>query len=416
MPAYRYLILGGGLAAGYAAQIFAAEGVQTGELAILSAEPTLPYERPPLSKAFLAGKKPAEKLLINPPAFYQEHGIDVWLETVVGRVDLEQRRVEAGSDTFAYEKLMIATGSRPRHLTIPGADLEGVHYLRQLNDAQQIREAAAKAGRAVVIGGGFIGMEVASVLRQLGLDTTLVVRDKRVWQNFFTPPMSAFFEDYYRQKGVQVITGAEVVSLAGDGRVSGVKLQSGDEIPADLVVAGVGAVPNIELFKDSGLTIEDNGILVNSYLETNLPAVYAVGDVARYEDSLYNGVRRRVEHWDNAKTQGQCAAQAMMGKHEEFFHAPYFFSDIFDLSYEFWGDTTGANDIIYRGEVAEGKFSTWWLQDGRLRAVFVMNRPAEERDLAAQWIETGNMILSRDDLANDTLALSPLVDENATPG
>jgi hypothetical protein len=141
-----------------------------------------------------------------------------------------------------------------------------------------------------------------------------------------------------------------------------------------------------------------------------------VGDIARYEDSLYGGKRRRVEHWDNAKTQGQCAAQAMMGKHEEFFHAPYFFSDVFDLSYEFWGDSSNATDIIHRGNVEEGRFSTWWIQDGRIRAAFVMNRPKEERELAALWVETGNMVVALDDLADDTLALSPLVDENSTPG
>lgn len=417
MADYRYIILGGGLAAGYAAQTFVEEGVQPGELAILSAETMLPYERPPLSKAFLAGKKPLEKLLINPAGFYKTHGIEVRLETVVSRVDLAKRQIEAGGETFGFEKLMLATGSRPRRLEIPGADLEGVYTLRQVGDAQQIREAAAQANRAVVIGGGFIGMEVSAVLRQLGLDVTLVIRDERVWQTFFTPPMSAFFERYYRQQGVRLVTQAEVVALQGNGRVRDVVLASGEAIAADLVVAGIGAVPNVELFQqgDNGLEI-DNGILVNSYLETGVPGVYAVGDIARYEDSVYGGKRRRVEHWDNAKTQGQCAAQAMMGKHEEFFHAPYFFSDVFDLSYEFWGDSSNATDIIYRGKVEEGQFSTWWIQDGRIRGVFVMNRPEEERELAALWVETGNMVMALDDLADDTLALSPLVDENSTPG
>jgi NADPH-dependent 2,4-dienoyl-CoA reductase/sulfur reductase-like enzyme len=417
MPDYRYIILGGGLAAGYAAQTFAEEGVQPGELAILSAEATLPYERPPLSKSFLAGKKPLEKLLINPASFYQEHGIEVRLETVVGRVDLEKRQLEAGGERFGFEKLMLATGSRPRRLEVPGADLERVYTLRQLEDAQQIREAAGKANRAVVIGGGFIGMEVTAVLRQLGLATTLVIRDERVWPTFFTPSMSAFFENYYRQQGVELVTKAEVAALVGNGHVSDVVLASGEALAADLVVAGIGVVPNLELFQQegNGLQIED-GILVNSYLETGVAGVYAVGDIARYEDSLFGGKRRRVEHWDNAKTQGKCAAQAMMGKHQEFFHAPYFFSDVFDLSYEFWGDSSNATDVIYRGQVHKGQFSTWWIQDGRIRGAFVMNRPKEERELAALWVETGNMVVSLDDLADDTMALSPLVDENSTPG
>lgn len=394
MPFYKCVILGGGLAAGYAAQAAAEAGVEPGELGIVSAEATLPYERPPLSKDFLAGDKTAAEILINEPSFYEENNIDVHLETVVGRVDLQHKQLYTNDEPITYEKLLIATGARPHKFDLPGSNLEGLFYLREIGDAQHIRAAAEDAFRAVVIGGSFIGMEVASVLQQSGVDTTMVFPGEHVWESFFTPRMSTFFETYYQERGVEFVTGTKAASFKGEnGRISHVVLQTGQELPADLVVAGIGVIPNTELFAnssvhaDTALQIED-GIVVNRFLETNVPDVFAAGDVARYADPIF-GKTRRIEHWDNAVAQGQHAMRAMMGKRELFAHVPYFFSDVFDLSYEFWGDTAAADQVVHRGDVEDGQFSAWWLKDGRLHATFVMDRPDEERELAPQWIKSG---------------------------
>lgn len=384
---YRYVILGGGLAAGYAAQAFVEEGVRPHELCILSAEDTIPYERPPLSKDFLAGHETLDDILINPADFYAEHDIDIFLNTRVHEVDFDEQKLHTDDDVFEYKKLMIATGATPRHFDLPGSERHGLFYLRRVGDSQRIREAAASAERAVVIGGGFIGMEVAAVLREHGLKTTMVFPEDRLGKKLFTPPMSAFFEDYYRDKGVDIVKNAGVRRFLGDGHVRGVELENGRMLAADLGVAGIGIRPNTELFEDSALDVKD-GVLVNRYLQTNIPGVYAVGDVARYHDHIFDK-SRRMEHWDNAYSQGQHAAQVMMGDHAPFIHVPYFFSDFFDLSYEFWGDLEGADQVIYRGDIPGGVFSTWWIKEGCLNAALVMaGRPDEEGDLAAEWIET----------------------------
>jgi NADPH-dependent 2,4-dienoyl-CoA reductase/sulfur reductase-like enzyme len=406
MTTYEYVILGGGLAAGYAAQAFAEENTPPGKLCILSAENKLPYERPPLSKGFLAGEKAEDDILINEPEFYEENKIDIFLNSLVEQVDLKQKKLYTDSATIGFEKLLIATGARPRHLDVPGADLEGIYYLRRVGDAKRIRQAAEEANEAVVIGGSFIGMEVASVLQSADVDVTMVFPEAHVWEAFFTLEMSAFFENYYRDRGVIIMPRAEVVEFEGaNGRLTRVVLKSGTRLEANLVVAGVGVQPNTELFAGNGLQMSDGGIVVNRFLETNLPGVFAVGDVAYYNDVLFDR-SRRIEHWDNAMSQGQHAIKNMMGAHEPFVHVPYFFSDVFDLSYEFWGDTTAAQEIVHRGDVENGRFSVWWLgADGRLLAAFVMNRPDEERELAQQWIREAKK-LTAEKLADDQKPLN----------
>lgn len=384
---FKYVIIGGGLAAGYAARTFAQHGESAStQLCILSADSEFPYERPSLSKQYLAGEASVADILINKPDFYAQHGISVRLETVVGRVDFDSHLLYAGNDIIGYENLMIATGARAKTLPTPGFDLRGVHTLRMALDARIIRREANDASRAVVIGGSFIGMEVASVLQSLGVQTTLVFPEARVWQSLFTPEMSQFFEQYYAERGVDFVTGAMLDRLEGqDGHVERVILQSGQAIPATLVVAGVGVKPNLELFRETPLQIND-GILVNRFLETIEPNVFAVGDVARYHDPLTDKLIR-FEHWDNAKAQGEHAARGMLGIRQEYLHVPYFFSDVFDLSFEFWGSTVDAATSVLRGDLDAGQFSTWWLDsDGRLVAAFVMDRPEEERALAPDWI------------------------------
>ena len=283
------------------------------------------------------------------------------LETEVTKIDAKGKRLTLKSgDDFGFEKLIIATGARPRELDIPGAQLGNVHYLRSMDDSKSIRKAAEKAKRAVVIGGGFIGMEVAAVLAQKKIDVTMVLNDDRIWKRLFTPQMSAFFEDYYAAKGVSIIKSAKITELKGDSAVNAVVLGGGQSVPCELVVAGIGVSPVTEVAANSGIEVND-GIVVNEYLETSQPDIYAAGDVANYQDVLF-GKRRRVEHWDNAVSQGQHVAKVVMGERAPFKHVPYFFSDVFDLSYEYWGDTSGADTIIHRGDLPTKSFSVWWLR------------------------------------------------------
>jgi NADPH-dependent 2,4-dienoyl-CoA reductase/sulfur reductase-like enzyme len=256
--------------------------------------------------------------------------------------------------------------------------------LRLLRDAQALRRQIKKGRRAVVIGSGFIGMEVASVLAKGGVETTLVFPQDRVWSKLFTPEMSAWFQRYFEKRGVKLLAGKKVAALLGNKTVRAVGLDSGEEVPADFVVAGIGVVPATKLFEKTSLGLKD-GIRVNEFLETNHAGVWAAGDVSNYPDKVFEK-RRRVEHWDNAVEQGRCAVRNMMGKPQPFIHVPYFFSDLFDLSYEFWGDADGADDVVYRGKMDSGKFSVWWFRKERLVAAFVMSRPDEERELAPKWI------------------------------
>ena len=370
---YKNLILGGGMVAGYCAKEYVEGGGKAGELAIVSGDDALPYERPPLSKGFLAGKDSEASVLINPPEFYRDHGIELRVNTHVTSIDPGARRLRTSTgEDLAFEKLILATGAEVRTLEIPGVSPEKILYLRSLADSKRIRDRAASAKQAVVVGGGFIAMEVASVLAGRGLETTMLVREDRIWKAFFTPEMSAFFEKYYTDRGVKLLKRTETTAAA---------------VGAGLLVAGVGVRPLTDLAEKAGLPV-DNGILVNEFLETANRGIFAAGDVANYPDSLFGNKRRRVEHWDNAVSQGQHLARTLLGKREPFVHVPYFFSDVFDLSYELWGDTSKSDRIVHRGDLHTNSFSVWWLSGDTLAAAFVMNRPDEERELAPEWIRS----------------------------
>jgi NADPH-dependent 2,4-dienoyl-CoA reductase/sulfur reductase-like enzyme len=387
----KFVILGGGMVAGYAAKRLVELGLAPGELAILSADNSIPYERPPLSKGFLAGKDSEDAIRINPEDFYRRQGIELKLQCDVSAVDLKGKRlILKQGDEFGFEKLIVATGARPRTLNIPGSRLRNLYYLRVLDDSKLIRSAAEKAKRAVVIGGGFIGMEVAAVLAQKGIEVTMVLSDDRIWKRLFSPEMSKFFEAYYAARGVRLNKSTAITELRGDEAVSSAVLQDGRTVPCDLVVAGIGVQPAIEALANSGLDVGD-GIMVNEYLETSHPDVLAAGDVANYQDVIF-GKRRRVEHWDNAVSQGQYCGQSLMGRGTPFKHVPYFFSDVFDLSYEYWGDSAGADQIIHRGDMSSNSFSVWWLHQRRVVAAFTMNRPDEERNVAPKWIEARQVV------------------------
>jgi NADPH-dependent 2,4-dienoyl-CoA reductase/sulfur reductase-like enzyme len=391
MKGYEYTIIGGGVVAGYAARELVDQGITAGDLGIISADNQAPYDRPPLSKGFLAGSVGMDEILINDAEFYNDHFIGVRLEDPVVAIDFEQRTLQTrANNVYGFEKLLIATGAQARTFDLPGSDLNGICTLRSLDDARTIRLEMEQADRAVVIGGGFIGMEIASQFADKEIATTLVFPEEHLMAELFTPQMSDYFEAYYRDRGVDFVSGAQIESFSGDENVSSVMLRSGRELETDVVVAGIGVEPSVDVFEDSGLQLE-NGIVVNEYLETNIPNVYAAGDVANYYDVIFEK-RRRIEHWDNAAAQGKYAAKVMTGQQEPFEKVPYFFSDIFDLSWEFWGDTEGADRVVHRGEVGLGSFSTWWFKKNRVVAAFIMNRPDEERQLAPTWIKNGRRV------------------------
>ncbi len=378
---YRMVVLGGGMVAGYAAKEFVEYGLKPGELGIVSADSALPYERPPLSKTFLAGKDNEQTILINTESFYREHGIGIHLNSEIDRIDIAGKRlIERGGEEFRFEKLILATGARPRLLEVPGADREHVLYLRSMSDSARLRDALKTARKVVILGGGFTGMEVASQSAQQGRDTTMVFPQDRVWKSFFTPEMSQFFQKYYKDRGVGFFPEAKVEEIGANS----VSLSTGKKLDADLIVAGIGVTPVAEIARAAGLKVE-NGIVVNEFLKTDSAEVYAAGDVANYQDVIF-GKQRRIEHWDNAVKQGQHLARHLSGQSEPFKNIPYFFSDVFDLSYEFWGDTEGAERTEYRGDVNSSSFSTWWLKGDKVIAAFAMNRPDSEREQASQLL------------------------------
>ena len=404
MSNHQYLILGGGMVAGYAAKELVERGLKPGELTIVSADDTLPYERPPLSKGYLAGEQDLKSILINEEAFYQEHGIEVRLKTTVGTVNLESRRLQTASgETLNFENLVIATGSYARRFPDLSKTPKSLYYLRSAADSSLIRERAQGARQAVVIGGGFIGMEVASVLARKGARTTLALPEERVWRRFFTPEMSQFFEKYYENRGVRLQRNANVNSVTEEGDRVRVALNSGQKLEADLVVAGIGAVPATELFEGTTLKI-DHGIEVNEFLETGAAKVWAGGDITNYHDVIFRR-NRHAEHWDNAVEQGKHLARLLTGERTAFVHVPYFFSDVFDLSYEFWGDASDADRVAYRGNLSSGEFSVWWLKESRLRAAFVMKRPEQEREWATKFIQSQETVDSRA-LADESRSLA----------
>jgi NADPH-dependent 2,4-dienoyl-CoA reductase/sulfur reductase-like enzyme len=386
---YKHVVIGGGMVAGYLAKEYIENGGRSGDLAIVSADQALPYERPPLSKSFLAGKDIEASVLINPPDFYGSHGIDVRLNTKIASVDSQRKRLQTSTgEELAFEKLVLATGAKVRALEIPGVSSENVLYLRSLADSKQIRDRSASAKTAVVVGGGFIAMEVTSVLAARGVETALLVRGDRIWKSFFTPEMSAFFGKYYTEQGVRLMTQTTIESLASDSEA---RLSTGKSIACDLIVAGVGVSPVTDLAGAAGLRT-DNGIVVSQFLESDHPDILAAGDNTNYPDAVFGNKRRRVEHWDNAVSQGQHVARTLAGRREAFVHVPYFFSDVFDLSYEFWGDASEADHIVHRGDLQTSSFSVWWLSHDTIVAAFVMNRPDDEREAAPELIRSKRTI------------------------
>jgi 3-phenylpropionate/trans-cinnamate dioxygenase ferredoxin reductase component len=368
------VIVGAGLAGAVAAQTLREEGFD-GPVTLLGEEVHPPYERPPLSKAYLQGQVDRDSIFVHPARWYADHDVQLRLGTRAIALDLAAHTVTAADgQELAYDKLLLVTGSSPRRLGIAGADLAGIHYLRSLEDSERIRSGFGDARDVVIIGAGWIGLETAAAARAAGLRVTLLEAAALPLLRILGPDAAAIFADLHRQHGVDLRCGVEVAGFTSkDGRVSGVRLGDGQVLAADLVLVGVGVAPNVQLAVAAGLEV-DNGIVVDEHLRSSHADVYAAGDVANSWHPE-RGERLRVEHWANARRQGALAARTMLGREEIDLEPPYFFSDQYDLGMEYTGavSASGYDRVVFRRHADPGAVIVFWLHDRRVLAGMNVN-------------------------------------------
>ncbi len=361
------VIVGGGHAGGKAAIALREEG-HTGPITIIGEENHPPYERPPLSKEYLQGESEADAMLLEPADWYAEHDIALRQGVTATAIDRDAKLVHlATGDPVSYDLLLLATGATPRRLDIPGAEL--ALTLRRVEDSDALREAYARSGSVVIIGGGWIGLETAAAARKAGLDTTVLEFAALPLQNVLGDELGTYFAELHRRNGVDLRTSTEAESISGTGPY--VVTAGGQDIEADLVVMGVGAAPNTGLAEEAGLEV-DNGITVDESFRTSDPAIYAIGDVANAHNTGL-GSRLRVEHWDNAIRQGEAVAKAMLGQSVTYDWQPYFYTDQFDLGMEYVGRGSSAHDVVIRGDKESGEFIAFWLDGDRVTAGMNVN-------------------------------------------
>lgn len=408
MKSTKHLLIGGGLACGQAAKQLR-EVDPDSSIALVGEEPYVPYDRPPLSKEFLREEKPRDTLFFDPEPYFHEQGIDLVLGVAVRQLDLASKTATlVDGDTIAFEKALIATGGRPVRLKVPGGDLPGVHYLRTLDDSAAIAAEAGRGKRAVLIGAGFIGMEVAASLTQRGVHVTVIEAQPHIWPRFADATLAGFFQDYCAQRGVTFLTNDLVTEIRGKSRPTAVITRSGKELPCDFVCVAVGIVPNVELGREAGLTVE-NGVVVNEYLQSSHPDVYAAGDVANYVDPVF-GKRRRVEHWGHAEYCGQLAGQNMAGARNRYDLLTYVWSDIFDLHLEFAGDESEQDQVLLRGRFEDRSFTVLYLKQHALTAYFAINTGAKEFPALQRLIRTKKDLTGKEaQLRDPTVAMKGLL-------
>ena len=349
----------------------------TNEIVLVGEEPYLPYNRPPLSKSFLSGEKNIEDLLIRGANTYDKAEVITVLGKRVVKILVHEKAVllDDGSK-IPYTKLALMTGGKVRKLTIPGAELTGVHYLRNIDDVTSIRDDAVSAKKAVIIGGGYIGLEAAAMLRQLGMEVCVLEAEERLLARVTAPEVSVFFSRVHAEEGVEIITSTKVVELIGNGRVEGVVSDSGTVFPADIVIVGIGIIPETELAENAGLTVE-NGIAINAQCQTSDPDIVAAGDCASFYHPLYQK-NLRLESVQNAVDQAKIAAATVCGQVKEYSALPWFWSDQYDLKLQIAGLSTDYDQVVVRGTAEEGrKFSAFYLKAGKILAVDAINNPQD---------------------------------------
>lgn len=349
MKDFELAIVGGGLASARAIKSYREAGGK-GSIVLVSRDSTLPYHRPPLSKRFLRGETDEEPL-VEDEAFYRDHDVEVMLETSVESVDTRERALLLDGSRLGYGKLLVASGAWPRRLSVPGADLDRVFALRTVADSKAIREAAASAERAVIVGAGFIGMEVAASLDQIGRQVSMIHLGRWLFDQLGVEQLSGELATLYEEHGVELVLGNEVEAFHGEDRVERVTTKNGREVETDLAVVGVGVAPLTDFLEGSGIEVDD-GVVVNERFETNVPDVYAAGDVARFYDPLFEK-HRRIEHWSNANYQGTEVGKVLAGADGGYDRVSEFFTEIFGITIKVFGDAARDAQVVVRGSLRD---------------------------------------------------------------
>jgi 3-phenylpropionate/trans-cinnamate dioxygenase ferredoxin reductase subunit len=408
----RVVIIGAGHAGGSAAALLR-QYEYRGEIVLIGEEPVAPYQRPPLSKAYLKGEVDFEKLQLKADAFYVENDIRLHLGRTVHQIDRQAKHVVLGTgETWDYDTLIIATGSIARALPVKGADFKGVLALRSVADANYLRQSVAPGKRVVIIGGGYVGLEVAASVRGMGAQVTLIEREDRCLARVACEPLSSFFEEYHQARGVAILKAAGVSELLGtalepDARaqVTGVKLADGRTTAADLVVVGVGASPRDELARAAGLTCE-NGIVVDKHARTSDPDTFAIGDVTLSMMAHYDDRRFRLESAPNALEQSKLAASAITDHPAPPFEVPWFWSDQYDLKLQIAGVPFGATDVLVRGDRSQARFAVFHLAGDRVVAVEAVNSAPEF--MVGRQLIANRRAVSREKLANAQVSMKDI--------
>ncbi len=395
-----YLLIGGGLASANCARWLREEGAE-GEVLLVGRESDPPYNRPDCSKGYLRGEETREQPLFRPSDFWTDQNIELLTRTSVTGIDLEARTAKLSTkQEIAFEKALIATGANVRRLNVDGCDLEQIHYLRTLGNADAIREGVKDAENVVLIGGSYIGCEVAASLTMLGKRCTIVMQEELTLERGFGKNTGRFFQELLESHGITIHGQDELERFDGDGRVAKVITRAGLELPADAVVIGAGVAPDVALAQRAGLQIgERGGVGCSSRLQSSTPGVFAAGDICEYESVVHGGAMMRLEHWDVAFNQGKTAALNMLGRDVAHEVVPYFYSVLGDWGeLEYVGPAYEWNEEIVRGSTEQGAFTTWYLKDGVVKAALTFGR-SDDLDQARRLIVAGSVLGEQERLA-----------------
>ena len=347
-----------------------------GNIVVVGEEAYVPYQRPPLSKKFLAGEMPLERIYFKPVSFYETNEVDMRLSTRVETINRNSNSITCASgESIQYDKLVLAVGARVRRIKLPGAELAGIHYLRNIDDVVGMQKEMRDGQRLIIVGAGYIGLEVAAVAAQRGLNVTVIEAEERVLSRVVSPQLSRFYQQEHEQHGVQFKLGAGVSGFIGDDRVRAVELSTGARLSADLVVVGIGVLPNTDLAENAGLEV-NNGIVVDDHCRTGDPDIYAIGDCTMHPNSLLDR-QLRLESVHNAVEQAKTAAANLLGEDVNYAQVPWFWSDQYDLKLQIVGIAQGYDDVVTRGDPSARSFACIYLREGRLIAVDAVNSPRD---------------------------------------